>query len=55
MKRECGNCIHVSTPKGHECYKLTKAVKNIHPFIPLTVMMDELAQNCKRYKEKGQP
>ena len=54
MKRECSNCVHVSTPKGHQCYTLTKAIKNIHPFIPSTVIpvMDELAKNCRRYKLK---
>jgi len=55
MKRECSNCIHVSTPKGHKCYTLTKAIKYISPFIPSTVIpvMDELAMKCKRYKQKG--
>ena len=55
MKRECRNCIHVSTPKAHvQCYTLTKAIKNIHPFIPSEVIpvMDELAKNCKRFKGK---
>jgi len=54
MKRECCNCIHIQTPKGHQCYTLTKAIKDITPFIPENVIpvMDELAENCKRFELK---
>ncbi len=55
MKRECGNCIHITTPKARvQCYTLTKAVKGITPFIPENVIpvLDELAKNCKRFELK---
>jgi hypothetical protein len=57
MKRECGKCIHITTPKRRvQCYTLTNAIKNISPFYPENVIpvMDKLAENCKRYKEKEQ-
>ena len=57
-KKECGNCIHISTPKGKTCYTLTRRLSELvrgtgKLFIPSNVIpaLDEIAKNCKRYKD----
>ena len=56
MERECKNCAKNTTPKGKQCYTLTRLIKGTKPFIPQTVFpkMKEIAKNCKRFKEKPQ-
>lgn len=58
--KECGNCIHVSTPKGKSCYTMTRRLKELvedkgNPFIPRFVIpaLKQIVDECKRYKEKS--
>lgn len=54
---DCADCIHVSTPKGKQCYTIsrmiTEKIRNkglpLNPTI-LIPLLDELGENCKRYR-----
>lgn len=57
-KRDCAKCVHVSTPKGKQCYTLTRRLKELvsdagREFAPEFVIpaMDQIAAECKRYRE----
>jgi len=55
-KRECSNCIHVSTPNEKQCYTMTRRLTEIigdNEFSPANVIpaLDNIAKTCKRYKE----
>ena len=59
MKRDCGKCIHASTPKGRQCCTMTRRLKELvddigDPFTPEFVIpaLDRIADECKRYEVK---
>lgn len=59
MKNDCGKCIHACTPKGAQCYTLTRRLKELitdtdKPFDPESVIpaLDIIAKECKRYETK---
>ena len=55
--RDCENCIHAVTPKGNQCYTLTRELKERlgnKPCIPEYVMpiLGDIARYCERYESK---
>lgn len=56
---DCADCSHLRTPKGKQCYTLSKMVKEkirdkglpLDPII-LIPLLDSLGEKCKRYLEK---
>ena len=58
--KKCGECRHVTTPKGRkQCYTLTRVLdeqvtKKGLPFYPEHVfpVMDELGNTCKRWERR---
>lgn len=61
-KKDCRNCKYITTPKGKQCYTLSRILtekvrdKGL-PFYPGVVIpiLDEIADNCKRYKDTSIP
>lgn len=54
---DCRDCKYVVTPKGHQCYTLSrilteKVVDKGLPFSPEIVVpiLDSIVDSCKRYK-----
>lgn len=57
-KKECGDCIHITTPKKQQCYTLRRELKERVidkglPFFPEYVIpeMDNIANTCQRYRK----
>jgi len=54
---DCADCVHISTPKGKQCYTISRMIKEkirnkglpLNPIIVIP-LLDELGENCKRYK-----
>ena len=58
-KKECRNCVHVTTPKGAQCYTMTRQLKELVidknlAFVPWHVIpaLNKIANECCRYKHK---
>jgi hypothetical protein len=58
MSRDCAKCSHVVTPKGKQCYTLTRRLNELvgdteNAFVPERVVpaLDTIAEECKRYHE----
>jgi len=59
-KKDCGDCVHVTTPKGKQCYTMTRRLdelitsKNL-AFVPEHVIpaLDKIANECSRYETKA--
>jgi hypothetical protein len=54
---DCADCIHISTPKGKQCYTISRVLKEKTrdlglPFYPGNVIpvLDELGEKCKRFR-----
>lgn len=54
---DCADCFHLSTPKGKQCYTISRMIKEKIkekglPFDPTVVipLLDELGEHCKRYQ-----
>lgn len=54
--RKCTDCTHVSTPKGRQCYTMTRRLKELitdkkMAFLPCNVLpaLDQIAKECDRY------
>lgn len=58
MTKKCENCIHITTPKGKQCYTLSRILneeirdKGL-PFYPHNVIpvLDSIGVKCKRFKQ----
>lgn len=54
---DCADCTHLSTPKGKQCYTISRMIKEktrnkglpLDPTI-LIPLLDELGEHCKRYQ-----
>lgn len=58
MTKKCENCAHLRTPKGKQCYTLSRILKEQVrdkglPFFPNIVIpvLEKAGGTCKRYKE----
>jgi hypothetical protein len=56
---KCESCSYISTPKGKQCYTITRTLKEQVrdkglPFYPNIVIpvLEVLGKTCKRYREK---
>lgn len=55
---KCDNCVHLRTPKGQQCYTLSRILKeqvrdkglSFFPSVVIPVL-ERIGRTCRRYKE----